>query len=407
MAERPIPAVILGGWENAVSVARTLWRAGVPVDVLADQLTDCPVRHSRARRRYVPRGRRETLAAHWLGWLDGASAPAVLLPCSDEALEFIARHRGPLEAVGHRPIESDDSAVLAVLDKQASYAIARAAGIPAPLTAMVSTPDELAASELPFPCGVKPVHSHRFRRLYPVEQKGGVLMDAEHARRVLEPILAQDCPMLLTEVIAGPDDSYRSYFTFIDGDGEPLLHFTKRKLRQYPPHFGLGTYHLTEWNAEVADLGLRFARAAGLRGIVNVEFKRDIRDGQLKLVECNPRFTQANEQLRVAGVDLARLAYNRLAGLPSPAVSSFTEHLAMWLPFNDLRALRAYRRSGELSIGAWAATLAHRQVLPLFAFDDPRPSFWWWRARTTALASDAARRLTRARRPLPVTNPYA
>lgn len=407
MADTPIPAVVLGGWENAVSVARTLWRAGVPVDALADSLTDCPVRHSRARRRYVPRRPRETLEEQWLGWLAAETAPAVLLPCSDEALEFIAHHRGELEAMGHRPIESDDNAVLAVLDKQAAYAIARAVGIPAPLTAMVSTLQELAACELPFPCGVKPVHSHRFRRLYPVEQKGGVLADADHARRVLEPILAQDCPMLLTEVIAGPDDRYRSYFTFIDGDGEPLLHFTKRKLRQFPPHFGLGTYHLTEWNDEVAELGLRFARAAGLRGIVNVEFKRDIRDGQLKLVECNPRFTQANEQIRVAGVDLARLAYNRLAGLPSPPVSSFTEHLGMWLPFNDLRALRAYRREGELSIRAWAATLAHRQVLPIFAMNDPGPSLWWWRSRASSLVWDATRRVTHAPRPRPVKNPYA
>jgi D-aspartate ligase len=91
----------------------------------------------------------------------------------------------------------------------------------------------------------------------------------------LEPILDAGHPMLVTEYVPGPDDQYRSYYTYLDHEGEPLVHFTKRKLRQYPTHFGLGSYHLTEWNPEVAELGLRFARGAGLRGLVNVEFKRD------------------------------------------------------------------------------------------------------------------------------------
>jgi predicted ATP-grasp superfamily ATP-dependent carboligase len=190
--------------------------------------------------------------------------------------------------------------------------------------------------------------------------------------------------MLLTEVIAGSDDRFCSFYTYIDEHGEPLLHFTKRKLRQYPIHFGSGCYHLTEWNAEVAELGLRFARAAGLRGLVNVEFKRDARDEELKLIECNPRFTAANVAVRASGIDLARLAYNRLLGLPPPPVGSFREHLGLWYPIADMRALRRYSRGGELTLKAWLRTLMHRQVLPVFWWRDPMPSLAIWGKRCVA-----------------------
>jgi hypothetical protein len=41
-------------------------------------------------------------------WLLNESAPAVLLACSDEGVELIARRRGELEAAGHRPWEAND-----------------------------------------------------------------------------------------------------------------------------------------------------------------------------------------------------------------------------------------------------------------------------------------------------------
>jgi predicted ATP-grasp superfamily ATP-dependent carboligase len=192
--------------------------------------------------------------------------------------------------------------------------------------------------------------------------------------------------MLLTEIIPGPDDQYRSYFTYLDEHGEPLLNFTKRKLRQYPTHFGLGCYHLTEWNPEVARLGFQFASAAGLRGLVNMEFKLDSRDGELKLIECNPRFTETTGQVRAAGIDLALLAYRSLLGLALPRVDSFKDHLAMWYPVDDIRAFREYRRNGELTTAAWLRTFAHRHVPLIFSWRDPKPSLHIWRERTCALA---------------------
>ncbi len=384
-----MPAVLLGGAVNALSVARALWRSGITVDVLADGRSDSVTPHSRACRRYVRPSGAADLAEEWMTWLQNESPSAVLLPCSDEGVELVARRRASLEAMGHRPVEANDEALLAMLDKARAYELARGAGVPAPRTVTVTALAELGELDFPYPCGIKPVHSHLFARQFHPDAKGVTVSSADHARRVLCPILEAGHPMLLTEVVPGPDDQYRSYYTYMDEHGEALVHFTKRKLRQYPTHFGLGSYHLTEWNAEVAELGLRFARAAGLRGLVNVEFKRDARDGLLKLIECNPRFTAANEQVRAAGIDLALIAYNRLVGLPSPPADSFRDGLGLWLIVDDVRAFRDYRRHGELTTGAWLKTLIHRQAPLIFSWSDPKPSLVIWRRRARGLARKA------------------
>ena len=79
---------------------------------------------------------------------------------------------------------------------------------------------------------------------------------------------------------------------------------------------------MTDRNPEVAELGLRFFQGVGLRGLANVEFKRDARDGRLKLIECNHRFTAPTGLLRAAGMDLPLFVYNRLTGRPLPAVTA-------------------------------------------------------------------------------------
>ena len=146
---------------------------------------------------------------------------------------------------------------------------------------------------------------------------------------------------------------------------------------------------MTKWQPDVAALGLKFFQGVGLRGLGNVEFKRDERDGELKLIECNARFTMANGLAALAGIDFALLAYNRLVGLELPPVDTFRDGVCMWFPRQDLRALRAYKATGQLTTTQWLRTLAHWQHFPTFQWSDPVPS--------AVGAVGAVRRMRRAR----------
>lgn len=366
------PVVMLGGGGATLSVTRSLARAGAEVHVLGS--SSSLVRLSRHCSTFTDLGDDERVQERWLEWLETGPAGAVILTCHDDGLELVARNRPALVERGYRPLEADDDVLLAMLDKQRTYELAARVGVPAPRTWPLDGREQLerAAADAPYPCALKPRHSHVFAR----ELGGKMLLvqDERELRAAFERTSAAGLEMIATEIVPGRDDQHFSYYTLLDEHGEPLFHLTKRKLRQYPIGSGLGSYHVTDWNPEVAELGLRFVSDIGLRGIANPEFKRDARDGVLKLIEVNHRFTAINELLQCAGIDLPLLAYSRLVGTEPPPLNGYRRGAHIWFPTHDVRAFMAYRRAGDVSLGEWARSLAHRQRPTLFALDDPLPS---------------------------------
>lgn len=370
----PLPAILLGGTENAISVARSLHRAGVPVVALGGPLS--PVRFSSACARYVVVDG-AGLQDQFLAWLEREGPrEGIVFPCDDDGVELVARRRARLAELGYLAAESDDEVALAMLDKARTYELARELGVDAPLTFTVSDPASLARARegMEYPCAIKPVSTHVFKARSGSSAKGFVVASPQELDEHFAWLLPLGVEMLVTEIIEGAEDQIPGYYSFLDEDGEPLLHLTKRKLRQNPPGFGRGTYHVTTHDREVQELGLRFLQGVGLRGLGNVEFKRDRRTGRLRLIECNYRFTAINELLRLAGIDVALFSYNRLTGRPLPDVSSYREGVRIWHPLSDARSGYALWRAGETTPQAWVHSVLHRQHLPIFRLDDPRPT---------------------------------
>jgi predicted ATP-grasp superfamily ATP-dependent carboligase len=276
-----------------------------------------------------------------------------------------------------------------MLDKLRTYELARAAGVPCPRTWPLDGGVDPAAlaGELPFPCALKPLHSHLFARHFTV--KVFLAHDRQELLRQVERTRELGLEMLVTEVIPGPEPATWVYSTYVGEDGEPLFGLTRNKLRSYPVHFGTNSYVVARWNPEVADAGLRFLRGVGLRGLANVELKRDPRDGQWKLIECNHRFVNVQELLRRAGLDVALFTYRRALGQPTPPMEVRREGVRLWFPARDWRAARDYRRARELTWPAWVRSLVRRRIYtPVLSLDDPRPL-------ATAICGKLRRRLLR------------
>lgn len=377
MRGRPadLPAVILGGRETAVPVCRSLGRAGIPIVAIGDRRD--PIRHSRYCGRYLEVDEDgEDLGAIWLERLLASPIPGVLIPVSDHGIELVARNREALIEHGYVPFPVGDGASLKMLDKSGSYEIAAAAGVPTPRFSILRDPGDLgpALEQLLPPCGIKPLEGHLFRERTGSSEKVIPVEDAAEFERLAGPWLREGLGLMATEIVGGSDDRIYALFTYLDERGEPVFTFTNRKLRQDPPHFGVGCYVKQEAAPRVEELGLRFLRAAGMRGVAHVEFKRDPRDDEFKLIECNPRINLSIELLVASGVDLPLLIYRRLQGEPDPPLRQRRDGLRLWHPIPDLRSLRVQRRAGELTVGRWARSLMHRQRFTLFAADDPKPS---------------------------------
>jgi predicted ATP-grasp superfamily ATP-dependent carboligase len=377
------PALVVGGLANALSVARSLGRRGVRVYALSSASKQV---HRSRYVTWIPLGGDGGSSEAWERFLLGPESDflrgAVLLLCGDEGLEIAARHHAQL-ADKFVLEEADPEVRLRLLDKLSTYREAAQAGVPAPRFWEVAGEADLEPirGELVFPLLVKPRLSHRFERVF---RRKYLRAESEaELRAQLRRVAEHGLEVVLLEYIPGPDDRLCSYYTYLDETGEPLFHFTKRILRRYPPNMGGATYHITDWSPDVAELGLRLFRHVKLRGLGNVEFKRDPRDGSLKLIECNARFTAGNPLLAASGFDLGSFVYDRLVGLPSAPLREYRRGLRLWAPLDDFLAYHELRGRGELTLLGWLWSVLRPQTFPLFAWDDPLPALvtTWQRLR--------------------------
>lgn len=368
------PAVVIGGVIGATSVVRTLGRAGIDVHVLATAMPHSPLRRSRFPASYSRFTDKDRIQEDWLEWLEhnaDSVRGAALLPCDDDALELIARNRPRLVELGYRPFEINDEMALAMLDKARIYELAEGLGIGAPVMIRLVDQDDLerVVEEMPFPCALKPQHSHLFGRHY--SEKAIAVQDAEELRRLWAPMHELGLEMIATEIVDPSSEECLGYMTYLDESGRPLFHFTKAKVRQYPPRFGTGCYHVTRWYPDIAEEGLRFFQGVGVRGLAYVEFKRAV-DGTPKVVDVNHRFLDSTDVVRRSGIDIAQLTYDILVGRPVDPPDTFRENVRMLFVFEDLRGFIELK--GDLKASDWLRSLAGVQHFPIFAWDDPLPS---------------------------------
>lgn len=369
-----VPAIVFGGGYNAVSIVRQLGRRGVPVHTL--NKPSASVHASRyARRLTLPDSDPypQAAAAFLLGPASDRLRGAVLLTASDEALEILIAQHAELSEKFVLDI-CNVEAQAAMLNKLETYRLAGHAGIPLPRYWTVSSTADLDGirDELVFPLLVKPRLSHLFQEKF--RAKFLLARDTVELDDALQVVEQAGVDVLLMEQIPGPDSRLCSYYTYLDEQGTPLFDFTKRIIRRYPAGMGLACYHVTDQVDGVKDLALRLFREAGLIGVANAEFKLDERDGQLKLMECNARFTAADCLLASSGIDLAWFVYCRLTGQPTEALDTFRTGVHLWDPIRDFTAFLERRRTGEMSLPAWLADVCRRHTFPLFSWTDPRPS---------------------------------
>ncbi|NJM29023.1 MAG: hypothetical protein HC855_01780 [Rhizobiales bacterium] len=263
----------------------------------------------------------------------------------------------------------------AFLDKQATLELARKAGIGAPSYWPVTSPSDIEPlrGKARFPVMVKPRHSHKFSKIF--GRKLFIVEDSfEKLEERLRLALDHGLEMMVVEMIPGPDDLLSSYYTYYGKAGEKLFGFTKRVIRRFPVNRGNTCLHETAWLPDTAAAGETFFKAAGLRGLGNIEFKRDRRDGLLKIIEVNARITAAQELVRRSGVPIDLMIYCHLTGQPLPEATQGGEGLRMWYPLRDfLSACQMFRR-GQLSPWRylWSLPLL-RPVFPLLSFGDMGP----------------------------------
>jgi D-aspartate ligase len=367
-------AVVLGSDYRGLALVRSLGRRGIPVLVLRgrDDVLAAKSRYATTRVD-LPKGSDAERCAFLLGLaehfrLDGW----VLFPTSDDTAGLVGRQHAQL-ATRFTLTTPPWDVLRWAYDKQLTYALALQIGLPHPVTWTAGNPDEAAALPLAYPAIIKPrVREEDFKRL--TAAKAWRVDSAEELRARFAEAVELVAPevLLIQELIPGDGAMQLSYAALCDR-GKPLATVTARRTRQYPVDFGrASTYVETIKSPEVARASQRLLEAIEFTGLVEVEFKRDPRDGALKLLDVNPRVWGWHSLCQRAGVDFPYLAWRLARGESVPPSEAQTG--VRWLRFStDLpTSLREIAR-GRLSLRTYLSSLRGPRESAIFARDDPWP----------------------------------
>jgi D-aspartate ligase len=368
-----VGGIVVGGDYQGLGIVRSLGRRGIPVCVIDDEQSIA--RFSRYTTHFVPapplRDEERTVdivldAARRLG-LGGW----VLFPTREETVAAFSRHREILASMLRVPTPHWE-AIRWAWDKRNTYSLAGKLGIPVPRTAYPQSAADLDALDLEPPIVIKPAIKEHFfyatkAKAWRADSRTELAQLYARARAV-----APEAHLMLQELIPGDGRDQFAYCAFFK-DGQSVATMVARRRRQHPPQFGrASTYVETVDAPELEEPSRRFLRAIDYYGLVELEYKRDRRDGSMKLLDVNARTWGYHTLGPAAGVDFPSLLFDDQLGRAVPTCR--TRPGVTWVRWaTDVPTAVLEMAAGRLGLREYLGTLARSSVEAVFMRDDIRP----------------------------------
>jgi predicted ATP-grasp superfamily ATP-dependent carboligase len=306
----------------------------------------------------------------------------LLIPTEDVSCLFVDDHADELGTVYRLPRRPRGLA-RALSSKREMFLLCRKHGVPTPAASFPVSREDVAelGGSVAFPVMVKGVDNREF-----LDAPGAGKRIARTASELVSTYErltrgTENRALLVQEYIPGDATSVWMFNGYFNSSSDCLVGFTGQKLRQYPPDTGQTSLGLCVWNDVVAETTKTFFKEIGYRGIVDMGYRYDARDGRYKLLDVNPRLGAAFRLfLGTNGMDVARAQYLDLTGQPVPATTP--REGRKWLVENyDLASCAKYRRDGRLSTRAWLQSFKRVEEAAWLAVDDPAPfGMMCWRS---------------------------
>ncbi|HOM41710.1 MAG TPA: hypothetical protein PK064_12445, partial [Bacteroidales bacterium] len=227
-----------------------------------------------------------------------------------------------------------------------------------------------------FPAFIKGQEVNSWRKNFGGTLKGIKVNDRKELLKEVEEIISKKVPIIVQEIITGPDTNHFKYCSYTDARGNILAEFTLRKIRQWPVHFGVGAVVESVYKPELIDVGRKLFTSIGYKGIGSAEFKIDERDGKLKLIEINPRYWQQNYLATACGINFPYINYFDLVEGNYGCARSFKEGIKWINIYMDFNALAAYKKEGVITFYEWIKSLKGKKIYHDFIWTDPLPLFY-------------------------------
>jgi predicted ATP-grasp superfamily ATP-dependent carboligase len=176
--------------------------------------------------------------------------------------------------------------------------------------------------------------------------------------------------LVIQEHIPGDDWICHGYYNAAKNIS---LTFTGRKLRGYPPDAGSTALGLSLDNETLRFVSEKLLKAVAYSGIIDMDWRKDERDGQYKILDCNPRVGQNFRMFEnSAGIDVVRAQHLDLSGRCIDKAALIEGRLFTVESFHALAFLRRLPRGASKQDASKYFPPKSRE-LAWWSGDDPLP----------------------------------
>jgi D-aspartate ligase len=365
-------AIVMGANYRALGAVRSLGRRGIHVCVLKaeGELLAAFSRYARCSQWWHTGEDSERLKSLFEIARNCGFEGWVLFPTGDEDAAFVARHYDVLS--GHFQLTTPAWETLRwAYDKRLTWSLANRLDIAQPWAICPSCRSDLRSAGCPFPVILKPAFKQNLNRFtsakaWRVDDLQSLLTRYDEACALVDPDA-----IMIQEHVPGSGESQFSYAA-VCKDGQPLAWIVARRTRQIPMDFGrFSTYVESIDEPAVVEPSVRLIRAMGFTGILEVEFKRDPRDGGYKLLDINPRLWGWHTLGAREGIDFVYLLWLMVHGKPVPHIRAPSG--LRWRISTDFPVAIGEILKGRLPLGTYARSFFGSHECAIFAPDDPLP----------------------------------
>jgi predicted ATP-grasp superfamily ATP-dependent carboligase len=298
--------------------------------------------------------------------------PALLVAADDPASLFVDDHAAVLASeylLASQPV----GLARTLASKRGMYELCQTHGVPTPLSTFPEAEEDVLAhaEQVRLPTVLKCINA---ADAPPYSPRVSIARTREELIELYGQMQApHKSNVMLQEYVPGAPETVWMFNGYFDAQSECRVGFTGKKIRQSPPYTGATTLGVCLPNATVYDTTVRFMRAIGYRGILDIGYRFDSRDGQYKLLDVNPRIG-GTFRLFVDehGIDVLRALHLDLTGREVPANSSPDGRRWVVEPL-DVASAVIYARRRDITLGGWARSFRGVREAAWFALDDIAP----------------------------------
>jgi predicted ATP-grasp superfamily ATP-dependent carboligase len=339
--------------KNALAAVRSLGRAGMQVITMGPKLSQSHL--SRFSKSQVLTAGPSAKASELLTCVKKFDVDFVI-PVGASSVQLVDSIRDELALLTKFSLPSRISLDVA-FDKFALQERARMLGIGVPKTWVFDTYWNFleAVREIPLPLAIRSTtHFSSIATLY--------VRNNEELATLIKQDLATPMfmsgPVQVQELISGVGEGYFALYQ----EGALRSRMMHRRLRETPSTGGSSWAAESQYSEDLSSQSKKLLDSLEWNGPAMVEFKRRESNGQLVLIELNPKLWGSLDLTISAGVDIPVLMTLAAFGGPMTTDLSFEEGVSFWWPLDSFAALKGRR------------LLEKKRVANNVYVSDPRPA---------------------------------